>query len=161
MVGRKYTLRKHSPPGQRASYTSWIQTTATLGFFVSLIVILGPPLLAGEQAFADWGWRIPVLGSIVLLAISVWIRLSLEEAPLFQKMKAEGKTSKAPIKEAFGEWKNVARNLMTYQKAPRDSGTPVYHMLASALDTKCKFVLRSLWNNFGFFSYRFPDIQLG
>lgn len=100
-------VAEHAPRGKRAAFTSWIQTTATLGFFLSLVVILSTRVLMGEEAFADWGWRIPFLFSIALLAISVWIRLSLNESPLFQKMKQEGKTSKAPIKEAFGQWKNA------------------------------------------------------
>ncbi|MEO7549041.1 MAG: MFS transporter, partial [Ramlibacter sp.] len=79
----------------------------TLGLFMSLMVILGVRTSLGEAAFADWGWRIPFLLSIVLLAVSVWIRLSLSESPAFQKMKAEGKTSKAPLTESFGQWKNL------------------------------------------------------
>ncbi|WP_311223630.1 MULTISPECIES: MFS transporter [unclassified Acidovorax] len=100
-------VAEHAPQGKRGAYTSWIQTTATLGLFLSLIVILGTRTILGEQAFGDWGWRIPFLVSILLLGISVWIRLSLSESPAFQKMKAEGKTSKAPLAESFGEWKNL------------------------------------------------------
>src|SRR5262245_44784577 len=100
-------VAEHAPHGKRGAYTSWIQTTATLGLFLSLLVILGVRTSIGEQAFADWGWRIPFLLSIVLLGISVWIRLSLNESPVFQKMKAEGKRSKAPISESFGQWKNL------------------------------------------------------
>jgi MFS family permease len=100
-------VAEHAPHGKRGAYTSWIQTTATLGLFLSLLVILGVRTVVGEQAFADWAWRIPFLVSIALLAISVWIRLSLNESPAFQKMKAEGKTSKAPLSESFGEWKNL------------------------------------------------------
>jgi MFS family permease len=100
-------VAEHSPHGKRGAYTSWIQTTATLGLFLSLLVILGVRTWIGEQAFMDWGWRIPFLVSIALLAISVWIRLSLSESPAFQKMKAEGKTSKAPLSESFGQWKNL------------------------------------------------------
>ena len=100
-------VAEHAPQGKRGLHTSWIQTTATLGLFLSLLVILGTRTFLGEQAFADWGWRVPFLLSFVLLGISVWIRLSLSESPLFQKMKAEGKTSKAPLKESFGEWKNL------------------------------------------------------
>ena len=90
-----------------ALFTSWIQTTATLGLFLSLLVILGTRTAIGEAAFADWGWRIPFLVSVFLLAISVWIRLSMNESPAFKKMKEEGKTSKAPLTESFGEWKNL------------------------------------------------------
>ena len=100
-------VAEHAPHGKRGAYTSWIQTTATLGLFLSLLVILGTRTLLGEQAFGDWGWRIPFLVSILLLGISVWIRLSLSESPAFQKMKAEGKISKAPLAESFGEWKNL------------------------------------------------------
>ena len=100
-------VAEHAPHGRRGAYTSWIQTTATLGLFLSLMVILGSRTVLGEEAFADWGWRIPFIVSILLLAISVWIRLSMNESPAFQKMKAEGKTSKAPLKESFGEWKNL------------------------------------------------------
>ena len=100
-------VAEHSPHGKRGEYTSWIQTTATLGLLLSLIVILGVRTAIGEAAFADWGWRIPFLGSIFLLAISVYIRLSMNESPAFTKMKAEGKTSKAPLSESFGQWKNL------------------------------------------------------
>ncbi|WP_288484497.1 MFS transporter [uncultured Acidovorax sp.] len=100
-------VAEHAPHGRRGAYTAWIQTTATLGLFLSLMVILGTRTVLGEEAFADWGWRIPFIVSILLLAISVWIRLAMNESPAFQKMKAEGKTSKAPLKESFGEWKNL------------------------------------------------------
>ena len=100
-------VAEHAPHGKRGAYTSWIQTTATLGLFLSLMVILGTRTAIGEAAFADWGWRIPFLVSILLLAVSVWIRLSMNESPAFQKMKAEGKTSKAPLTESFGQWKNL------------------------------------------------------
>mgnify|MGYP003586861233 FL=1 len=100
-------VAEHAPQGKRGAYTAWIQTTATLGLFLSLMVILGTRTITGEEAFADWGWRVPFIVSIALLAISVWIRLSMNESPAFQKMKAEGKTSKAPLKESFGEWKNL------------------------------------------------------
>jgi len=100
-------VAEHAPHGKRGAYTAWIQTTATLGLFLSLMVILGTRTIVGEEAFADWGWRVPFIVSIALLAISVWIRLSMNESPAFQKMKAEGKTSKAPLTESFGQWKNL------------------------------------------------------
>jgi predicted MFS family arabinose efflux permease len=100
-------VAEHSPQGKRGAYTAWIQTTATLGLFLSLMVILGTRTLLGEAEFNDWGWRVPFLLSVVLLGISVWIRLSMSESPAFQKMKAEGKTSKAPLSESFGQWKNL------------------------------------------------------
>jgi MFS family permease len=94
-------VAEHAPPGKRGLYTSFIQTTATLGLFLSLLVILGVRLYLGTEAFEAWGWRIPFLLSVVLLGISVWIRLQLAESPLFQEMKEQGKTSKAPITESF------------------------------------------------------------
>ena len=102
-------VAEHAPHGKRGAYTSWIQTTATLGLFLSLLVIYSTRVSMGEPAFtADWGgWRIPFLVSILLLAVSVWIRLSLNESPAFKKMKEEGKTSKAPLTESFGQWKNL------------------------------------------------------
>jgi len=100
-------VAEHAPNGRRGAYTAWIQTTATLGLFLSLIVILGTRTAIGEEAFADWGWRVPFIVSILLLAISVWIRLAMNESPAFKKMKEEGKTSKAPLTEAFGQWKNL------------------------------------------------------
>ena len=100
-------VAEHAPNGRRGFYTSWIQTTATLGLFLSLLVILATRSFTGEAAFAEWGWRIPFLVSVLLLGISVWIRLQLSESPAFKKMKDEGKTSKAPLTEAFGEWRNA------------------------------------------------------
>ncbi|MFS0753953.1 MFS transporter [Noviherbaspirillum sp. 1P10PC] len=100
-------VAEHAPEGKRGFFTSWIQTTATLGLFLSLMVILGTRTAVGEEAFAAWGWRVPFLVSVFLLAISVWIRLSMNESPAFAKMKAEGKTSKAPLSEAFGQWANL------------------------------------------------------
>ena len=100
-------VAEHAPHGKRGSFTAWIQTTATLGLFLSLLVILGTRTAIGEDAFNAWGWRIPFLVSVLLLGISVWIRLSMNESPAFAKMKAEGKTSKAPLSEAFGQWKNL------------------------------------------------------
>jgi MFS family permease len=105
--GAAVYVAEHAPHGKRGAYTSWIQTTATLGLFLSLLVILGVRTAMGEAAFADWGWRIPFIVSILLLAVSVYIRLSMNESPAFQKMKAEGKTSKAPLSESFGQWKNL------------------------------------------------------
>ena len=100
-------VAEHAPDNRRGFYTSWIQTTATLGLFLSLLVILAVQTLLSKEDFASWGWRVPFLISFVLLGISVWIRLSLSESPAFQKMKDEGKGSKAPLTEAFGTWKNA------------------------------------------------------
>ncbi len=94
-------VAEHAPQGKRGFYTSFIQTTATLGLFLSLLVILGCRYFLGTEAFEAWGWRIPFLVSVVLLGISVWIRLQLAESPMFQEMKAQGKLSKAPITESF------------------------------------------------------------
>ena len=99
-------VAEHAPHGKRGAYTAWIQTTATLGLFLSLIVILLVREATGAN-FEVWGWRVPFLLSILLLAMSVYIRLSMSESPAFQKMKAEGKTSKAPLTEAFGQWRNL------------------------------------------------------
>ncbi len=100
-------VAEHAPTGKRGFFTSFIQTTATIGLFAALLLVIGLRTLMGEEAFAQWGWRIPFLLSIFLLAISLWIRLQLAESPVFQKMKEEGKTSKAPLTEAFGRWGNL------------------------------------------------------
>jgi MFS family permease len=114
--GAAVYVAEHAPVGRRGFYTSWIQTTATLGLLLSLAVIVGLRMGMGEAAFArDYvlfgglkgGWRIPFLLSIVLLAISVYIRLQMNESPAFQKMKEEGTRSKAPLSEAFGQWRNA------------------------------------------------------
>ena len=100
-------VAEHAPHGKRGAYTSWIQTTATLGLFLSLLVIIGCKTILGDAAFNDYGWRIPFIVSILLLAVSVWIRLSMNESPAFKKMKEEGKTSKAPLTESFTKWGNL------------------------------------------------------
>ena len=100
-------VAEHAPANKRGSWTAWIQTTATLGLFISLIVILLVRSSVGEETFGAWGWRVPFLVSILLLAVSVWIRLKLHESPVFERIKAEGKTSKAPLTEAFTQWKNL------------------------------------------------------
>lgn len=100
-------VAEHAPNGHRGAFTAWIQTTATLGLFLSLVVILGTRSSMPEADFAAWGWRIPFLLSIALLAVSVYIRLSMNESPAFQRMKSEGKISKAPLSESFGQWKNL------------------------------------------------------
>ena len=99
-------VAEHAPNGKRGFYTSWIQTTATLGLFMALLIILGIRTAMGETEFVAWGWRIPFLLSVVLLGVSIWIRLQLAESPAFQKMKDEGTQSKAPLSEAFGNWAN-------------------------------------------------------
>src|SRR5690606_24354147 len=100
-------VAEHAPQGRRGAYTAWIQTTATLGLFLSLLVIMGVRGVMSEEAFRDWGWRIPFLISVVLLGISVWIRLQLNESPTFKRMKEEGRGSKAPLTESFAQWKNL------------------------------------------------------
>jgi hypothetical protein len=100
-------VAEHAPKGKRGYFTSWIQTTATLGLFLSLLVILACRTILGTEAFEAWGWRIPFLLSILLLIISVYIRLQLSESPVFVKMKAEGKASKAPLTESFARWDNL------------------------------------------------------
>ncbi|WP_343713527.1 MFS transporter [Inquilinus sp.] len=100
-------VAEHAPQGRRGFYTAWIQTTATLGLFLSLIVILACRMSMDTATFDAWGWRIPFMVSIILLIVSIWIRLQLSESPLFQQMKAEGKTSKAPLTEAFANGRNL------------------------------------------------------
>jgi len=100
-------VAEHAPAGRRGLYTSFIQTTATLGLFLALLVVIGVRSALGEAAFAAWGWRLPFLVSILLLGVSLWIRLKLEESPVFRRMKAEGKGSKAPLTEAFARWPNL------------------------------------------------------
>ena len=100
-------VAEHAPPGKRGYYTSWIQTTATVGLFMALLVVLGFRLGMGDASFTEWGWRLPFLLSAILLAVSIWIRLKLNESPLFQRMKEQGKGSKAPLTEAFGNWANA------------------------------------------------------
>jgi MFS family permease len=105
--GAAIYVAEHAPSNKRGYYTSWIQTTATLGLFLALLLILGIRTAMGEAAFGDWGWRIPFLLSAVLLVVSLWIRLKLNESPLFQRMVDEGKQSKRPLTEAFGQWSNL------------------------------------------------------
>ncbi len=100
-------VAEHAPEGKRGLYTSWIQTTATLGLFAALLLVIVTRTSIGETSFASWGWRLPFLLSAVLLAVSMWIRLQLAESPVYQKMKDEGTTSKAPLTEAFGQWGNL------------------------------------------------------
>jgi MFS family permease len=106
-------VAEHAPRNRRGFFTSWIQTTATLGLFMSLLVILACRTGLGNEAFEAWGWRIPFLLSIILLAVSVYIRLQLSESPVFQKMKDEGKASKAPLTESFARWDNLKVVIMS------------------------------------------------
>ncbi len=99
-------VAEHAPDGRRGLYTSFIQTTATLGLFAALLVVIGTRTMIGEEAFKEWGWRVPFLISALLLGVSLWIRMQLEESPVFLKMKEQGSNSKTPISEAFGNWGN-------------------------------------------------------
>jgi MFS family permease len=100
-------VAEHAPPGKRGYYTSWIQTTATVGLLMALLIVYTVRKWQGEDVFGDWGWRIPFLLSAILLVVSIWIRMQLEESPVFAKMKADGKGSKAPLTEAFANWSNA------------------------------------------------------
>jgi MFS family permease len=100
-------VAEHAPDNKRGLYTSWIQTTATLGLFAALLVVIAAQYLLGPEAFAVWGWRLPFFASAILLVISVWVRMQLNESPVYAKMKATGQTSKAPLTEAFLRWGNL------------------------------------------------------
>ena len=119
-------VAEHSRPERRGWSTSWIQTTATLGFFLSLVVIGGMRATMDEQSFKEWGWRLPFLVSVVLLAFSIYIRLKLEESPVFREMKAEGKGSKAPLKESFARWPNLKLVLLALFGATAGQGVVWY-----------------------------------
>lgn len=119
-------VAEHAPANKRGLFTSWIQTTATLGFFLSLAVILSVRLLLSSQSFASWGWRIPFLVSIILLGVSIYIRLKLSESPVFAEMKAQGKGSKRPIRESFCEWNNAKVVLMALFGATAGQGVVWY-----------------------------------
>jgi MFS family permease len=105
--GAAIYVAEYAPQGKRGFYTSFIQTTATLGLFAALLMVIGTREAIGEEAFAAWGWRVPFFASAILLCISLWIRLQLNESPVFQRMKRTGATSKAPLTEAFGTWRNA------------------------------------------------------
>src|SRR5262245_3586463 len=119
-------VAEHAPPGQRGYYTSWIQTTATLGFFLSLAVILGCRIGFGEVAFREWAWRLPFLVSVILLVISVYIRLKLAESPLVVEMKSAGTRSRAPLLESFGDWRNLKVVLLALFGATAGQGVVWY-----------------------------------
>jgi len=119
-------VAEHAPDGKRGHHTSWIQTTATLGFFLSLVIIGACRGGMDEAAFKIWAWRVPFLVSLFLLAISVYIRLKLNESPIFVKMKAEGKGSKAPLRESFAEWKNLKIVLLALFGAAAGQGVVWY-----------------------------------
>jgi len=106
-------VAEHAHPGHRGYATSWLQTTGTIGFLLSLVVILACRVAVGEEAFRAWGWRIPFLTSAILLVVSLYIRLKLEESPIFEQMRSEGRISRSPIKESFADWHNLKRVLIT------------------------------------------------
>ena len=124
-VGAATYVAEHAPNHKRGLYTSFIQTTATLGLFAALLVVIGVRMLVGEEAFAVWGWRVPFLVSMVLLVVSMWIRMQLIESTVFQKMKDEGKTSKAPLTEAFGKWPNLKQVIIALFGTVNGSFLPV------------------------------------
>ena len=107
-------VAEHAPHTRCGAYTAWIQTTATVGLMLALMVILGTRLCIGEKEFADWGWRIPYALSGVLWIVSVWIGLKLSQSPAFTRMKAAGKTSKAPLTQSFGNWANLKIVLLAF-----------------------------------------------
>src|SRR5258708_32431959 len=119
-------VAEHAPDAKRGLHTSWIQTTATLGFFLSLVIIGTCRLGMAEPTFKDWGWRIPFLVSLVLLVVSIYIRLKLNESPVFVRMKAEGKGSKAPLTETFGNWSNLRIVLLALFGATAGQGALWY-----------------------------------
>src|SRR3546814_819720 len=100
-------IPQHAPSGNLRFYTSFIQTTAMLGLILASSFVVCLRTLMDAETFNEWGWRLPFIFSILLLGVTMWIRLQLEESPVFQRMKAAGATSKAPLKEAFGEWRNL------------------------------------------------------
>ncbi|ABD27059.1 General substrate transporter [Novosphingobium aromaticivorans DSM 12444] len=110
-------VAEHAPEGKRGLYTSWIQITATAGLAMALLIVIlvrSPVTGVGEEAFKDWGWRVPYLISGLFLCVGLWLRLKLHESPVFQKMKDEGTSSKRPLGEAFGEWKNLKIVLIAF-----------------------------------------------
>ncbi len=119
-------VAEHSPNGKRGERTAWIQTTATLGLFMSLLVIGLCRWKMTPDAFKDWGWRIPFLLSVILLVFSIYIRLKLQESPIFRRMKGEGRGSKAPLKDSFTNWKNLKIVLLSLFGATAPEGVVWY-----------------------------------
>src|SRR3984893_12880640 len=124
--GATVYVAEHVPDGKRGFYTSFIQITATLGLFVSLVVILTTQNYLTKQQFADWGWRIPFLISIILVTISLYIRLKMKESPIFTQIKTAGMTSVQPLKDAFGKWENLKRVLISLFGATAGQGVIWY-----------------------------------
>jgi hypothetical protein len=119
-------VAEHAPEDKRAYYTSWIQITGPLGFCLALTLVLVCRVRLGDEAFNDWGWRIPFLVSVLLLAVSVYIRLKLHESPLFAELKAQGRLSRAPLVESFGEWRNLKLVLLALLGAVSGSAVIAY-----------------------------------
>ena len=124
--GAAIYVAEHAPHGRRGLFTSWVQTTSTLGLFLALLVVLGCQQWINAESFTAWGWRIPFLLSIVLLAISMYIRLRLDEFPLFQRMKSEGRGSRAPLTESFAERGNLKIVLIALFGATAGQGVVWY-----------------------------------
>ncbi|MFO7172529.1 MAG: MFS transporter [Bacillota bacterium] len=124
--GAAIYVAEHVPDNRRGFYTSFIQITATGGFFLSLLVILAVRLILGEEAFQAWAWRIPFLLSIVLVGVSLWIRITLRESPLFSRLKEKGKASQAPIKESLGDPRNLRLMLLALFGATAGQGVVWY-----------------------------------
>src|SRR5436305_5281790 len=124
--GAAVYVAEHVPDNKRGFYTSFIQITATLGLFVSLLVVLGVKASMSEAAFKAWGWRVPFLLSIILVAMSFYIRMKLSESPLYASLKSQGKTSTAPLKEAFGNWPNFKIVLLVLFGATAGQGVVWY-----------------------------------
>src|ERR1700692_4309656 len=124
--GAAVYVAEHVPDGKRGFYTSFIQITATLGLFVSLIVVLATQSWMSKEAFSDWGWRVPFLISIVLVSISLYIRLKMKESPIFTSIKAAGMTSAQPLKDAFAKWENAKRVLISLFGATAGQGVVWY-----------------------------------
>lgn len=134
-------VAEHAPKGKRGFFTSWIQTTATLGLFLSLGVIVLIKNVIGAEAFADWGWRIPFLLSILLVGVSIYIRLKMHESPLFSKLKEEGKVSKNPLKESFSKKSNFKMVLLALFGATMGQGVIWYtgqFYAQSFIENTCK-----------------------
>jgi MFS family permease len=124
--GAAVYVAEHVPDHKRGYYTSFIQITATLGLFVSLGVVLGIKEMMSDADFKAWGWRIPFLLSIILVAMSLYIRMRLQESPLYAALKSQGKTSMAPLKESFGKWSNLKIVLMVLFGATAGQGIVWY-----------------------------------
>ncbi|MDQ3482456.1 MAG: MFS transporter, partial [Pseudomonadota bacterium] len=112
--GAAIYVAEHAPNHRRGFTTGWIQITASIGLVAGLLVILATRTAVGEDAFLDWGWRVPFLISLILLAISIWLRFKLSESPAFTKLKADGDVSSSPIRESFGQWANLRRVLIAF-----------------------------------------------